>query len=568
MKQLPKLFTSFLTNKEKQQQGSRVVVRHDNDITSEGRRKLFPLMMLPVLGLRSKEEENSHRISNTVVHNNITPLLSTGIAKCGYSTAAEQQSKLSIGMALSSVPTAMGRLWFQRRKLNHHHQSQTTIIRHIDRDDSSFTTTTTAQSAGSKALSSRGGGSTATAFINDNTATSYYVVNTPLFPVYVPEETSTTATISSSKSSSTLDISVATTTTSSTATVIPTDDATATATTTSLMQAMTRPLLTKELLTSPQLTGRELYHPTSMEALAQTGLEICSWDATYIQWTGERKADKFIEDHHPTTTNNQQGGDSSDSSMVDWYDALDTSQEVLTWVGKFIPSKLSPLSSLSSTRTENNGVNYYGAELPVIKTISIIHHSPSYLANILMDSTKVKAYNKMSIGRSDIHIFQKGIDTINGPFGDGETKVVRNLTKPPIVSGIVEFVTCMHARKLRIEDVKVLSSSSSSSTKSNLDDEIVVNDDTGYIVVSRAIVGGSSQLFDNTSDGNSGEKLVRNEILLGVNVLRAIPGQPNKTELTSVTHVYSPMIPLLLAKSAGVKGATDFVRDIRALPQP
>jgi hypothetical protein len=135
------------------------------------------------------------------------------------------------------------------------------------------------------------------------------------------------------------------------------------------------------------------------------------------------------------------------------------------------------------------------------------------------------------------------------------------------VSGIVEFVTCMHARKLRVEDVKILSSSSSS-TKSNLDDEIVVNDDAGYIVVSRAIVGGSSHLFDNTSDGNSGEKLVRNEILLGVNVLRAIPGQPNKTELTSVTHVYSPMIPLLLAKSAGVKGATDFVRDIRALPRP
>ena len=152
-------------------------------------------------------------------------------------------------------------------------------------------------------------------------------------------------------------------------------------------------------------------------------------------------------------------------------------------------------------------------------------------------------------------------------FGDGETKIVRNLTKPPIVSGIVEFVTCMHARKLRMEDVKVLSSSSSSAKKSNLDDEIVVNDDIGYIVVSRAIVGGSSQLFDNT-EGNSGEKLVRNEILLGVNVLRAIPGQPNKTELTSVTHVYSPMIPLLLAKSAGVKGATDFVRDIRALPQP
>ena len=30
--------------------------------------------------------------------------------------------------------------------------------------------------------------------------------------------------------------------------------------------------------------------------------------------------------------------------------------------------------------------------------------------------------------------------------------------------------------------------------------------------------------------------------------------------------VYSPMIPLMLAKNAGVKGAVDFVRDIRSLP--
>ena len=68
------------------------------------------------------------------------------------------------------------------------------------------------------------------------------------------------------------------------------------------------------------------------------------------------------------------------------------------------------------------------------------------------------------------------------------------------------------------------------------------------------------------NNSNNGEKLQRNEILLGVNVLRAVPGEPNKTELTSVTHVYSPMIPQMLAKNAGVKGAVDFVRDIRALP--
>jgi len=108
-------------------------------------------MLLPVIGLRSKDEENNHRSSS--IDNIITPLLSTGIAKCGYSTAAEQQSKLALGMALSSVPTAIGRLWFHRRKLNQHHHSQA-MLRHIDRNDSSFTTT--AKFAGSKALSSRG----------------------------------------------------------------------------------------------------------------------------------------------------------------------------------------------------------------------------------------------------------------------------------------------------------------------------------------------------------------------------------------------------------------------------
>jgi hypothetical protein len=87
----------------------------------------------------------------------------------------------------------------------------------------------------------------------------------------------------------------------------------------------------------------------------------------------------------------------------------------------------------------------------------------------------------------------------------------------------------------------------------------------GYVVVSRAVVGGGGS-FSSEDDRIDDEKLVRNEILLGVNVLRAVPGEPDKTELTSVTHVYSPMIPKYLAKSAGVKGATDFVRDIRAMP--
>ena len=113
---------------------------------------------------------------------------------------------------------------------------------------------------------------------------------------------------------------------------------------------------------------------------------------------------------------------------------------------------------------------------------------------------------------------------------------------------------CMHARKLRSDDANLMSSNVGSSNGNGTLE--------GYIVVSRAVTGGKWAL-SNSND--SGEKYVRNEILLGVNLLKAIPGEPNKTELTAVTHVYSPMVPLMLAKSAGMKGAVDFVRDIRAI---
>jgi len=181
----------------------------------------------------------------------------------------------------------------------------------------------------------------------------------------------------------------------------------------------------------------------------------------------------------------------------------------------------------------------------------------------LMDSERVKVYNKMSLGRTDERVFQTGVDTQGGAFGDGESKVVRNLTKPPMVNSIIEFVTCMHARKLRPSDMSILFPNDGN----NNDDGDAGSLTDGYVVVSRAVTGEewSTNGDKNASSSHNGEKLVRNEILLGVNILRAVPGEPNKTELTAVTHVYSPMIPQMLAKSAGVKAAVDFVRDMRAL---
>jgi hypothetical protein len=80
-------------------------------------------------------------------------------------------------------------------------------------------------------------------------------------------------------------------------------------------------------------------------------------------------------------------------SSPEWYQALDSSQEVLVWVGKSISSK----------------DDAYGAELPIIKSTSIIHQSPKYLAELLLDSSRVQVYNKMSLGRTDVKVFQTGV---------------------------------------------------------------------------------------------------------------------------------------------------------------
>ena len=204
----------------------------------------------------------------------------------------------------------------------------------------------------------------------------------------------------------------------------------------------------------------------------------------------------------------------------------------------------------------------------------------------MLSSWKTSLYSSIPVSAfpfSFILFTHHPSDTQGGPYGDGESKVVRNLTKPPMVSSELEFVTFMHARRLRPGDLKIVSPSLPGGSSDNNLSCSVDGDSTppstsspadGYIVVSRAIVGDNSLNGRNGSDdgtntsihGDEKKKYVRNEILLGVNILKAVPGEPNWTELTSVTHVYSPMIPLMLAKSAGVKGAVDFVRDIRALP--
>ena len=253
------------------------------------------------------------------------------------------------------------------------------------------------------ALSSRGGESdsattrmSTTSSISSTASTSSgftidsidtYVIETPLFPIILPKvwepaAASSTVSAGATVTSNTLEISVA----------MEQDIATASngvavagaKPSPQLLQAATQPLLSKDMMES--FTGREFYYPESIEALAQTGIAMTLGSDTnkHVTWSSEKKTDKFLKDHGI-------GGLYAGNDAA-WYDALDASQEVLVWAGKAI---------------EKTG--YYGAELPIIKTTSIIHQSPKYLAELLMDSENVKVYNKMSLGRTDAKVFQTGV---------------------------------------------------------------------------------------------------------------------------------------------------------------
>ncbi|CAM9702584.1 unnamed protein product, partial [Choristocarpus tenellus] len=52
---------------------------------------------------------------------------------------------------------------------------------------------------------------------------------------------------------------------------------------------------------------------------------------------------------------------------------------------------------------------------------------------------------------------------------------------------------------------------------------------------------------------------VRSEILLGVTVLVPAQGNPHKTEMTTVNHIVSNGVPVMIADRVSTKNAIDFI---------
>lgn len=171
---------------------------------------------------------------------------------------------------------------------------------------------------------------------------------------------------------------------------------------------------------------------------------------------------------------------------------------------------------------------YYGHDLPAIRCEAIVNMSPKDLANLLVDSDRVKEYNKMSVGRDDIMVLHEDDKCV--------TKIIVGKSKPPMLGKTLMLKSLLHMEELPGGA-----------------------EEGGFVIASRAIA-----LADD-AEAAEDPKIIHSEMLMGLNIIRAVEGEPDRCILINLNHLRSPMIPMMFAKKLGLSAAVNFINDIRAL---
>ena len=190
-------------------------------------------------------------------------------------------------------------------------------------------------------------------------------------------------------------------------------------------------------------------------------------------------------------------------------------KHVLVWSGKY------------------NGPKYFGSENPLFLARGVVRKSPQAFFEMLWDSDRTLEYNNFSLGRKDTLVIDDNI--ING--GNSGAKVIKSDTRVPFAGINVTLSALMHAKKLK------------------------EGSNEGYVIVSRSLSSGMAGCHFGSSKHTP--KNSKNEILLGVNVMRPVPGHPDLCDLMSVSQVSSSMVPQFLAFRIGMMGLEDFFANVR-----
>jgi hypothetical protein len=190
----------------------------------------------------------------------------------------------------------------------------------------------------------------------------------------------------------------------------------------------------------------------------------------------------------------------------------------------------------SDVLTWTGGVPHqgFGHDWPVVKARGIVKTRPRNLLTFLLDSSQIKKYNKMSHGRSDLLVMQEGVETTaaDSEYGfAGDAKIMRSLNKPRMLPKTIEMLSLWYTRVLE-------------------------DSPDAYMIVNRSVWENDSATPQKSSN------LLRSEMLLGVMLLRPCKGG-EACELTTITHVYSPGVPEMLAKRMAPGSAAGLIREIQ-----
>ena len=188
--------------------------------------------------------------------------------------------------------------------------------------------------------------------------------------------------------------------------------------------------------------------------------------------------------------------------------------------------------------TGDIGHSGFGSDWPVVKARCLVKTSPRSLIEFMMDSSKTKEYNKMSQGREDLVRIQEGIDTTASEsfFGfEGDCKIIKSLNKPRLLPKAIETVSLMYSKPL-------------------------ANAAGSYMTVTRSV------FEDNSGEHKaSANNTIRTETLIGVLLFRPANKDQSVTEFTSITHVFSPGVPEMLARRAAPGSAYNVLKDIQSV---
>ena len=240
-------------------------------------------------------------------------------------------------------------------------------------------------------------------------------------------------------------------------------------------------------------------------ALKKRGLDIAFLDDKKM-WKPSKETEQFLKKMEK-------------NKCINFAQSL--GDEVLLWSGK-------PLDFNDNIRKNGTLSKTYGKDVPIVRARGILKVTPRDLVDMLWDSSRVKSYNSMSLGRYDELVFEGAEGGWLEGHSTTESKIVKSISKVPLVGKPMTLFNYMHVGRL--------------------------DEGNGYVLVSR----GADENVEAANKPSQG-------ILFSMNLLRSIPGDEGKvwTEITTISHFNVVGIPMFIASSIGLKSASGFINQLR-----